>query len=132
MNQIDMQMSYTADEANMSVQGQKLGKRSSASELDGRQQAVHEQQQGHTWVEPDDDEEQVEEIGLSGGDDITFDDEDAEQDVDEDVEDMDEDEVDEDSDASVDDDDKDEDSGMDDDDDASEDEDDEDDDALDE
>ena len=132
MNQIDMQMSYTADEANMSVQGQKLGKRSSASELDGRQQAVHEQQQGHTWVEPDDDEEQVEEIGLSGGDDITFDDEDAEQDVDEDVEDMDEDEVDEDSDASVDDDDEDEDSGMDDDDDASDDEEDEDDDALDE
>lgn len=133
MSQIDMQMSYTADEANVSVQGQKLGKRSSAAEMDSKQQAVHEQQQGHTWVEPNDDEEQVEEIGLTGGDDITFDDEDAEQDVDEDVEDMDEDEVDEDSDASVDDEDDDEDLGMDDDDDddASEDEDD-DDDALDE
>ena len=91
MSQIDMHMSYTADEAQMPVQGQKLGKRSSATELEKKQQASQLQQQGQTWVEPDEDDD-VEDIGLTAGNDVSMnaDEDDYEDGI---PEDMDEDEL---------------------------------------
>ncbi|WFD37841.1 Small subunit (SSU) processome component [Malassezia japonica] len=67
MSQIDMNMAYTADEAPIQVQGQKLGKRSQPAELERRQEAQRTQQRGQTWVEPED-EEEIEEIGLDAHD----------------------------------------------------------------
>lgn len=91
MSQIDMHMSYTADEAQMPVQGQKLGKRSSATELEKKQQASQLQQRGQTWVEPDEDDD-VEDIGLTAGNDVSMnaDEDDYEDGI---PEDMDEDEL---------------------------------------
>lgn len=95
MSQIDMQMSYTADEVTVPVQGQKLGKKSTPAELESKQNASQQQQHGQTWTEPDDDEEQVEEIGLTAGEDTMLDDDDDDDEGDVDnVEEMEEEDVD--------------------------------------
>ncbi|KAL4398983.1 Small subunit (SSU) processome component [Malassezia pachydermatis] len=97
MSQIDMHMSYTADEAQMQVQGQKVGPRSTASELEQKQAAMSQRQQGETWVEADEDD--VEDIGLSAGDDMAADDDvEALDDDDDDVGEMDEDDLEDDDD----------------------------------
>lgn len=83
MSQIDLHMAYTADEAPVQVQGQRMGRRSTAAEAERRGDAEEARVQGDTWVEPEDD---VEDIGFASGD--------AEDDADDDVEDVEEDDLD--------------------------------------
>ena len=80
MSQIDLHMSYSADDTPIHVQGQKLGKKSTQAELAKKQAASQQRQEGEVWVEPrdedEDDEDDVEDIGLSAGADVTIDDDD--------------------------------------------------------
>lgn len=103
MSQIDLHMTYSADDTPIHVQGQKLGKKSTQAELAKKQATSQQRQEGEVWVEPHDDEEEdeddVEEIGLSAGADVTMEDDDVdgmdEDDVDADevdIDDLDEDE----------------------------------------
>ncbi|WFD33535.1 Small subunit (SSU) processome component [Malassezia cuniculi] len=118
MSQIDMQMTYTADDTPIEVQGQKLGRRSAAADIERRAAAESARTQGQTWVEGEDVED-IEDVGLGAGsddevEDIEMDDdemEDVDDDDDEDVDEEDEedDEEDEDEDEDVDDDDDDDD-----------------------
>ncbi|WFD27913.1 Small subunit (SSU) processome component [Malassezia nana] len=75
MTQIDLHMTYTADDTSIQVQGQKLGKKSTQAELAKKQAATQQRQEGEVWVEPQDDDDDVEDIGLSAGADVTMDDE---------------------------------------------------------
>lgn len=78
MSQIDLHMTYSADDTPIHVQGQKLGRKSTQAELAKKQATSQQRQEGELWIEPqddedEDDEEDVEDIGLSAGADVTID-----------------------------------------------------------